>query len=298
MLRHQQRQSIIDLRPNLARHHRLERRRWDLQRQVAPPNVAAIDDGAARRVRAGQEPSNFLDRLLRGRQTYPGQCAPGQGLQALQRQRQMRAALVAGDGVNFIDDHGTAGREHVAAGLRAQQDVQGFRCGHHDVRRPTPHAGAFRLRRVAGAHHRTNLDVGQTQGHQLFANAVQRRLEIALDVVRQCLQGRNVHHARLVRQRRFESLLHQLIDGRQKRRKGLAGPRRSGHQDMFARGQRRPGADLRLCGRIKGPRKPGRNCGVKGVEYAHSFSRGGPGHFTRKGCIDRRMYTGHAFGST
>ena len=42
---------------------------------------------------------------------------------------------------------------------------------------------------------------GRLKRRQLFANAVERRLEIALDVVRQRLQRRHVHHARLVRQR-------------------------------------------------------------------------------------------------
>ena len=169
-------------------------------------DVTGIDDGAAHSMCAGQKLCDYFDRLLRCRESDPRQRAAGQSLQAFQRQRQMRAAFVARDGVNFIDDDGAAGCEHIAAGLRTQQDVQRLRGGHDDVRRPAPHAGALRLRGVAGAHHRPYLNVRYAKRHQLFANAAQRRLEIALDVVRQRLQRRDVDHARLVRQRSLRVL--------------------------------------------------------------------------------------------
>jgi hypothetical protein len=46
------------------------------------------------------------------------------------------------------------------------------------VRRLPPHAVAFGLRRIAGAHDRADFDIGQAQRHQLVADAVQRRLEV------------------------------------------------------------------------------------------------------------------------
>ena len=65
-------QSIIDLRPHLARHHRLQRRGRKLQCEVAVARMAAVDDRAeciavAHRTAvadADQEPRHLLDRLL------------------------------------------------------------------------------------------------------------------------------------------------------------------------------------------------------------------------------------------
>ena len=84
---------------------------------IAGANVAAVDDGAARplsRARGADEKArDLLDRLLRCRQSDARQRAGRERLQSLDRERQVGAALVAGNRVNFIDDDGTAGREHV-----------------------------------------------------------------------------------------------------------------------------------------------------------------------------------------
>ena len=112
-------QPIVDLCPHLARHHRLERRRRQFQLKIAAASVAAVDNGAAagsRPARANQELRHLVDRLLSRGQSDPRQCAPRQRLQPLERQGQVCAALVAGNGVNLIDDHRATGLEHVAAG--------------------------------------------------------------------------------------------------------------------------------------------------------------------------------------
>ncbi len=90
--------------------------------------------------------------------------AAGEGLEPLQRQRQVRAALAAGQRVDLVHDHRARGGEHVAAGLGAQQDVQRLRRRHHDVRRLAAHARALGLRRVAGAHEGADLDLRQAEG--------------------------------------------------------------------------------------------------------------------------------------
>ena len=77
---------------------------------------------------------------------------------------------------------------------------------HHDVRRCAPHARALGLRRVAGAHHGADRHIGQAERRELVADALERRLEIAMDVVRQRLQRRDVDDARLIRQRAREPL--------------------------------------------------------------------------------------------
>jgi len=54
------------------------------------------------------------------------------------------------------------------------------------------HAVAFARRRVAGAHPTADIDIRQTLRAQLVADARERRLEIAPDVVRQRLERRHV----------------------------------------------------------------------------------------------------------
>ncbi len=209
--------------------------------------------------RADQEPRHLFDGLLRRRQSDARQSGPRQRLQPFQRQREMRAAFVAGDRVDLIDDHGAAGGEHVAPRLRTEQNVQRFRGGHDDVRRLAPHARTFGLRCVSRAHHRANGHVRQIQGREFFTNTHQRCVEIALNVVRQRLQRRHVDHAGLIRQGRLHSLLDELIDRREEGREGLARSCRGGHQHMLPGLQGRPRLFLRGGGRIEGPREPGGN---------------------------------------
>ncbi len=128
-----------------------------------------------------------------------------------------------------------------------------------------PHPGALRLRSVAGAHHCTNGHLGQIQHRQFFANAFERRLEIALDVIRQSLERRHVNDAGLVRQRSRKPLLDELVDRGEESRKGLARARRCRHQHVPPRLQRRPRPLLRRGRRIESPREPGGDGGVKRI---------------------------------
>ena len=88
-----------------------------------------------------------------------------------------------------------------AAGFGAEQDVERFRRGDDDVRRAAAHALALGRRRVAGAHPGADFDVGQPLRAQGLADAGERRLQIALDVVGQRLQRRDVDDLRFVGER-------------------------------------------------------------------------------------------------
>ena len=72
----------------------------------------------------------------------------------------MRAALVRRHGVDLVDDHRARGRQHRAAGIGAEQDVERLRRGDEDMRRPPAHARRARpaaCRRCAprcGSRHR------------------------------------------------------------------------------------------------------------------------------------------------
>ena len=72
---------------------------------------------------------------------------------------------------------------------------------------------------------------GSPSARSSCADARERRLEIAVDVVRQRLERRDVDDLRLVREPSLEPIAHQPVDGGQKRRERLArsGGRRDQH---------------------------------------------------------------------
>ena len=75
------RQSVIDLAPDLGRHHCFERGGWHVELKVARAEMPAVDDQRPRtvRARADQELCHLLDRLLRGREPDPLQLAAAKG---------------------------------------------------------------------------------------------------------------------------------------------------------------------------------------------------------------------------
>ncbi len=82
----------------------------------------------------GQEPRHFLRRADRRRQPDALRGLVEQLVEPFQRQRQMRAALGACDGVHFVDDHRLNLGESVARS-RGQHQEQRLRRGDEDVGR-------------------------------------------------------------------------------------------------------------------------------------------------------------------
>ena len=64
------------------------------------------------------------------------------------------------------------------------------------MRRPFGHRRALASRRVAGPDKRPDVDLRQTKRAQFFLNAGQRNLQIALDVVAEGFERRNVNDVR------------------------------------------------------------------------------------------------------
>ncbi len=133
-------QAVIDQRPRLVRHHALERRRRYLDREIALARVTGVDDGAfgagfALGVGADEEARHLFDRLLRGGQTDAQQRMRHERGETFERDREMRAALVGRERVDFIDDDRARGRQHRATGFGAEQDVERLGRGDDDVRR-------------------------------------------------------------------------------------------------------------------------------------------------------------------
>ena len=249
-------QPVIDLLPDFARHDRLERRGRDFEGEITLPAMACVDDPALC-VGSDQKPRDCFDRLLCGRQADPQQRAAAEGREALQRQRQMRTAFVWRQRVDLVDDDGAHRRQHFAAGVGAEQDVERFRRGDDDVRRRAAHALALAGRRVAGAHPAEDVNIGQSLSAQRFAYPSERRLEVALDVIRQRFQRRDIDDLRLVTETAFETLPHQPVDRREKRGQCLARPGGCGDQHMPAGLDRRPRRRLRRGRRDEIAVKPG-----------------------------------------
>ena len=73
------------------------------------------------------------------------------------RQQQVRCPLVSRNRVDFIDDHCFHVAQDAAALFGGQQDVERFRRGDQDVRRPSQHLLAFMHQRIAGANRGADL---------------------------------------------------------------------------------------------------------------------------------------------
>ena len=99
-------QPLVDLGPVLVRAHGLQLPRRHLDGQVHVAEVADVHHGGRRRLGPDQEPGEFIERLLRGRQADADRPGRTQGVQAFQGEREVGAALVPGHGVNLIDDDG------------------------------------------------------------------------------------------------------------------------------------------------------------------------------------------------
>ena len=87
----------------LGRRDRLELAVGQLEREVEVALVAGVDDRGQRPV-AHEQPGDGLDRPLRRRQPDAVRALLAQRLEPLEREREVRAALVAGDGVDLVDD--------------------------------------------------------------------------------------------------------------------------------------------------------------------------------------------------
>jgi hypothetical protein len=262
MQQHQLGHARIDLVPLLVGHHRAQRLRRQLEGEVAFLGIADVDDlavgHAAMHVpRAHEEARDLFDGLLRGRQADARERPAAQRLQALQREREVAAALAGGDGMDLVDDHRAHRRQHAPARGRAEQHVERLGRGHEDVRRLAQVLLAVPGGGVAGAHGAADVHVRQAQHRQLGTDARQRRLEVQADVVGQRLERRDVHHCGLVGQAAgCQALAHQPVERGKESGQGLARSGRSRDQRVAPGTDGRPGGFLRLGGSGKAAAEP------------------------------------------
>ena len=253
--------------------------------------MAEIDDRRPLAVGGEQEVGHRLDRPLRGREPDAQRRRAGEVRQTLERDRQVRAALVVDHGVDLVHDHGLDRAQHLAPAVRGEQDVERLRRRHQDVRRTLEHRGARRGRRVAGAHRGPDRDLGLAALAQPLEDAGERLLEVALDVVRERLERRDVDDPGALGKVAAggDALAHQVVDHRQERGQRLAGAgggRDQGGPPLLDRG---PGLELRRRGLAESLLEPGGDGGME--EVARQMRSVGA-------AIDDRTWPGGCHGSS
>ena len=206
---------------------------------------------AGRAAGARQPARDIPNRLLRRRQADPQQRPAGDPLQALERQRQVRAAPGADHRVDLVDDDGADGAQHAPAALRRQQQIQRLRRRHQDVRRLLQHGRALGRGGVAGSDGGGDARRREAGGCSQRHDAATRLGEILVDVRAQRLERRDVEDADFVRKRPAQPFLEQLVDGGEKRRQRLARSGRRRDERVPARADGRPAA---RCAAVGSPR--------------------------------------------
>ncbi len=243
--RYQIGETVVDLAPHLVRH---DGREWALRQheaQVPGTPVAHVHDVA--RALAAEIAGDLIDGPLGGREPDAPQGFPGQGIETRQAEREVGAALRRGHRMDLVHDHRVGGLEHRPPARTGQQDIEGFRGRDQDVRRRAAHAQALGRGGVAGAHPRPDRDVGRPQPLELAGDPRKRRFEVAMDVVAERLERRDVDDRRRIGEPSALGLAHQSIDDGEKGRERLARSRGGRDEGVPAFQDRGPG--LYLAGR-------------------------------------------------
>ncbi|GAB3872476.1 hypothetical protein GCM10027610_137970 [Dactylosporangium cerinum] len=190
-----------------------------------------------------EEPGGLVDRADGRGQPDPLRRPLQQGVEPLQGEREVRAALGRADRVDLVDDHRLDAAQGLP-GLRGEQQEQGLGRGDQDVGRGLGEGPPLVGRGVAGAH--GDPDVGRhlPEPGGGLPDAGERCPEIALDVDRQGLQWADIEHPAALRG------LHvgpggELVERPEERRQGLAGAGRRDHEGVPVGADRPPGAGLR-----------------------------------------------------
>ena len=259
--------AVVDLVPHFVGGDGAEFVARHLHRQFHGATMAHVD-----RVRAlAQKRRDIFQRLHRSGESDALRCGTTvllhQAVEPRQGQSQVSAALVVGDGMDLVHDHGADAGQHLAGLDGSEQNEQGLGRGDQDVRPAARHPLALPLRRVAGPQ-------GRSDGRQYDAalarqsgNLGQRDFEILMNVVAQRLERRDVDDLGPVGQRTQAGAAHQAVDGGEEGGERFAGARGRGDEDIVALGDFRPSAQLRFGGLAKARGEPFCDEGVETGEH-------------------------------
>lgn len=232
-------EDVVDLFPDIVGHHGTERRARDLDAQVELAAVPRVDDRAVRlpaQVEFGiadEKLRDELDGFLRCRQADALEGAADEVAQALDAQGEVGAAFATDHGVDFVDDEGACAGQHLAAARAREQQVQALGCRDEDVWGRARHGGAFARGCVARAYAGSNPVLLQAHVVEHPVDAVERAVQVAVDVVAQRLERGDVDDVCAVLEQAFEAELHEFVDGAEKCGEGLARARRRSDEGML-----------------------------------------------------------------
>jgi hypothetical protein len=169
----------------------------------------------------------------------------------------MGTALVVGDRMQFVEDQGVYLAEPGPAGLRGEQQIEGLGRGDQDMGRRLRHIRTFAGRGVAGTHAYADLRQGCAGLVCQSIDLGQGFDEIALDVVGQRLERRDVHDAGALRQSAVQRGADEGVETREEGGQSLAGSSGRGYEGMPALRDGFPTLDLGIGRRIEATCKPG-----------------------------------------
>ena len=187
----------------------------------------------------------------------------------------MHAALVVANRVNLIDYQVTHVAKHFAALPRGEQEKKRLGGGDQNVWRPSEHGLALVRGRVAGAHQRMNGGRREIHHKRRLLDAVQRLLQIAMNVVIERFERRDVKrvNAAGIAAELFRICLHtaakEIINTPQKGGKGFARAGGRENQGVLAGSNHRPALRLRRTRRREVVAEPFFNNRVKGDRCEH-----------------------------
>ena len=282
---------VEDLTPLFVGGHRPELASRYLEGEIHVPAVPEVDDRTAAPVgrtlsfsdAADQEPGHRLDGALGSRETDPSGSPIRERREPLQGQGQVGAALVAGHGVDLVDDHRAHRAQRLAALPRRDHQVERLRRGDQQVGRTPEHRDAGRGCGVAGADLGADLRQLDVELPSHRADFGEGNLEIVVDVVGQGLERGDVDDPGLVGELALPlRIADQTIDADQEGGQRLSGAGGSGDQGVAAPGDGRPARGLGL-GRSTGKTslEPGANDGMEGLECIHQTTRSKSEFLTR-----------------
>ncbi|CAB4243176.1 conserved protein of unknown function [Methylacidimicrobium sp. AP8] len=240
-------QAIVDLFPDLGREDRLQRGRGQLDRDLHLSPRSEVDDGAGRRSPLsdpGKEVGQLADRPLGRRKPDALEGHASQGGEPFQGKGEVGPPLSGGHGVDLVEDDDSDRGEQSASAAAAEKEVERLRGGHQEMGRPAEEPGALRRRGVPGACADPDFRGRDSFGGELPADAGQRFQEVALDVVGEGTERRDVEDGDLRAELPGLALAHKLVDRRKKGGQGLPRARRRGEEDRPAALDERPGRRL------------------------------------------------------
>ena len=214
------------------------------------------------RATAREVAGDLLDRAHGRRQSDP-LCRLGEeGVEALEREGEVGAALGAGDGVNLVDDHGLDAGQRLARG-RGEDEEERLGRRDEDVGRGARERPALVGGGVAGADGHGDVGLGQAEPGGGVPDADERAAQVALDVDGQRLHRRDVEDPAALLPLLGDGLGGEPVERPEERRQGLARAGRRDDEGVPATADRLPGPLLRCRRRDEAPRNHAAVAGEK-----------------------------------